>query len=621
MCAINGIPVLRGLAYVLSCSLLLAAAPSAAADKKCRIAQLLEFPITMESLRPTVLAQINGRDARFLLDSGAFYSLISAATAATYQLRLQPAPFNFRIEGIGGTTDVSEAFVSQFTIARITVKNLGFFVGGSDISVAGLLGQNFLQRFDVEYDFANGAMRLFHTEGCDHTLLAYWLTPDQPYSSMSIERIDAENPHTVGVAYINGQQIRVQFDSGAYTSLLSLKAAARAGVTPDSPGVVASGYSSGIGRGRVKSLLAPFASFRIGDDEEIKNTKLRIADVDLRSADMLLGADFFVSHRIFVANRERRLYLSYNGGPVFKLSRAAGSAVANVATEPADAAEPAPDAAQTAPTAPTAPTEADPAEIARRGAALTARRDYTPALAALSQAIELSPNEAEFYFERAQAYSGAGQQDLALADFDRAIELKPDYLDAYVPRAELHWRKNDLPAVMADLDAADRLAPKPSDLRYTLAEFNLRLHRLPEAIEQFTLWLPYHRDDSRSLDAFHGRCLCRVLLNQDLPAALSDCNAVLHRADKTSPNYAQILVDRGLIRLREGSYDRAIADFDDALKMTPDKARASYARALYARGIAKARKNQTADSESDIAAATGVAPKIADEFEPYGLRP
>jgi hypothetical protein len=36
--------------------------------------------------------------------------------------------------------------------------------------------------------------------------------------------------------------------------------------------------------------------------------------------DMLIGADFFLSHRIYVANSQRKLYFTYNGGPVFNLT-------------------------------------------------------------------------------------------------------------------------------------------------------------------------------------------------------------------------------------------------------------------------------------------------------------
>jgi hypothetical protein len=50
---------------------------------------------------------------------------------------------------------------------------------------------------------------------------------------------------------------------------------------------------------------------------------VRIADFELRDADMLIGADFFLSHHIFVSNSQHKLYLTYNGGPVFNLAAAA----------------------------------------------------------------------------------------------------------------------------------------------------------------------------------------------------------------------------------------------------------------------------------------------------------
>lgn len=296
---------------------------------------------------------------------------------------------------------------------------------------------------------------------------------------------------------------------------------------------------------------------------------------------------------------------------MFNLSRGSAQVAASGAAEQTDAP---PDRA--AATGGVAPPSQDAAEIARRGAALAARQDYVAAVAALSKAIELSPQEPEYYVERAQAYWGNGQRDLALADLDHLLEIKPDYVGAYVPRAELRLAKGDVPAAIADLEAADRLAPKPSDLRYTLAELYLRIHRLPEAIDQLTLWIQHHSDDSRWVNALRERCLSRALLNRDLPDALSDCNTALRHGDKKNANYSQVLLDRGLIYLRQGSYDKAIADFDDALKMSPKNA-----RAFYARGLAKAQTNQAAESQADLAAAVEIEPKVAADFEPYGLHP
>ena len=104
--------------------------------------------------------------------------------------------------------------------------------------------------------------------------------------------------------------------------MLSLEAAKRAGITPDSAGRRARRLAgAGIGHHYVHSWIAPLHSFKIGD-EEIRDTKLYIGDIgtSLASSDeMLLGADFFLSHRIYVANSRDKLYFTYNGGPVFNV--------------------------------------------------------------------------------------------------------------------------------------------------------------------------------------------------------------------------------------------------------------------------------------------------------------
>jgi tetratricopeptide (TPR) repeat protein/predicted aspartyl protease len=603
------LPVRLG-AVLIACGAFLGA-PLGLAAAKCKIAKVVDVPITMNSLRPTINVKINGRDARFVLDSGAFYSMMSSATAAEYNLKTTPGPFGLRMMGVGGVADVRVATVKELSIFGITLKNHDFLVGGSEIGNAGLLGQEFLELFDVEYDLASGAIRLFRTEDCDRTVLAYWLAAGQDFSAMKIDRTDFMHPHTIGAAFVNDKPIRVTFDTGAFTSVLSLKAAERAGVKPDSPGVVASGYASGIGRGMTKEYIAPFASFKIGDSEEIKNTRLRIADIGLDNSDMLLGADFFVSHRIFVANKEHRLYLTYNGGPVFNLSRKPAAASEGSAEEPSDART-----GEAPPAENSQGAAARAAELSRLGSALAARRDFGPALADLSKAIELSPNEAEFYYQRADAYRASGQVDLALADYDHVLMLKPDYLPAYIPRAEIKLAKQDKPGAIADLEAVDRLAPKQADLRYGLAEFYVRMDRLASAIEQFSQWIQSHPDDSRMLGARAQRCMSSALLNQDLPTALSDCNAAVRGADKTNENHSYLFVYRGLVRLRRGDYDKAIADFNDALKLMPKNA-----RALYARAVAESRENKPKESASDGDAARHIAPHVAEYFERYGIVP
>src|SRR6266404_5216633 len=59
--------------------------PSFALGAECKLARLVELPVTMDGARPTITAQINGTDALFALDSGAFWSMLTPAAAEQYK--------------------------------------------------------------------------------------------------------------------------------------------------------------------------------------------------------------------------------------------------------------------------------------------------------------------------------------------------------------------------------------------------------------------------------------------------------------------------------------------------------------------------------------------------------
>jgi len=313
---------------------LLAPVPRAAAAEPCKASLIGELPVTMEGMKPLVHAAINGTDQAFVADSGAFYSMLMPAAVEELHLRLQPAPVYLR--GVGGTARVSMTTVRTFTIFKVDVHDVDFLVEGRDLlhGVAGILGQNVFRIGDVEYDLANRVIRILKPQGdCGKVSLAYWAnTTGLPYSQIDIDFATRMQPHTMGSAYVNGARIRVMFDTGADASHLALDAAERAGVTPDSPGVRPGGNSRGIGAGVVRSWIAPFASFKIGD-EEIRNTHLRIAE-RAGNYDMLIGADFFLSHRILVASSQHKLYFTYNGGPVFNLTTVPEPAPPGEASKP-----------------------------------------------------------------------------------------------------------------------------------------------------------------------------------------------------------------------------------------------------------------------------------------------
>jgi tetratricopeptide (TPR) repeat protein len=399
------------------------------------------------------------------------------------------------------------------------------------------------------------------------------------------------------------------FDTGAATSVLSLTAARNIGIDVNAAGVKEAGYSYGIGRGMAKSYIAPVESFKIGDDEEIKNTHLRVADIRLANADMLLGADFFLSHRVFVSNGQHRLYLTYNGGPVFNLANAAPAPSAPQA-QPADV-QPIPQTPEVA-----ADVAGDAAEYARLGAALASRHEFERALADLSKAIELDPNGSEYLSARAKIYTQTGKIPLALADLDSVLALKPESIEAYISRAQIRLGQKNNTGALTDLDAAAALAPPHGDVRYTLAQLYAGAENFAAAIKQWDVWIESHPVDARFAGALGERCYLKALQNQDLPSGLSDCNRALALANMRNPDNAFLWANRGMVRLRQGAYDKALSDFNDTLEKQPKNV-----RALYGRGVARIRQNKLKEGESDIDSAVRLSPKIKENLQAYGIGP
>jgi hypothetical protein len=84
----------------------------------------------------------------------------------------------------------------------------------------------------------------------------------------------------------------------------------------------------------INTWVGIFSSFSIGDDETVRNVKLRVGDLygnDTKATtgsrisraiaglpSMVVGYDFFLAHRMVVLFKERKLLFTYNGGAIFQ---------------------------------------------------------------------------------------------------------------------------------------------------------------------------------------------------------------------------------------------------------------------------------------------------------------
>lgn len=567
---------------------LMAGGAAHAADKTCKLGKMLELPVTMIDRQPTVPVELDGHKMRLVADSGAFFSSLSPGAAAEFGFKQHSAPYGLRMSGVGGDFDPKVATIDAFKLGSATLHHVDFLVGGSEVGPAGLLGQNILGAADVEYDLANGVVRLMKADNCRHANLAYW-AKDKPVSIEDIEPARAVGMHTQGIVVLNGVRLDAMFDTGAATSILSRRAAARLGIKPGDPGVVDAGYTSGLGQGNVRTWIAPFDSLQIGDNETIKKIRLRFGDLnDSGQFDMLIGADFFLSHRVYVSNALHQMFFTYNGGPVFDLSIHHDEA-------PHDGA---------------ALTSA--VAYSGRGMASAARRDYASARADLTHAIALEPANGRYYYQRATIELSMKDDEAAAADLDAAIGRMPDDARSRLARAWLRLGKEDKTGAGEDADAADHALARPSDDRFQLAMLYDSLDRPEQAIAQYGLWIDAHPHDSKLAVAYNNRCWMRATKGRDFDAAVDDCNHAL----RLQPHTAGFLDSRGLAYLRRGDLKKAIDDYDDALKVDPKQA-----SSLYGRGVARRRLGQTAAGDADIAAAKAIDADTVEKLQQDGVKP
>ena len=575
----------RWLVLAAACGGVAMMASPARADQKCSVGELLQLPVTMVDRQPTVPVEINGHKTRLVADSGAFFSMIPSSVAAEYQLPRRATPDGFYLVGVGGRANVDIAVVKDFTLAGHTFHQVEFLAGGSEPGESGLLGQNVLGIADVEYDLPDGVVRLMRPHDCGNVNLAYW-AKNGNFSVIDIKPAVEAGMHTQGTVEIDGVKLSAIFDTGAATTILTRHAANRLGFKPDAAGVKPAGVTWGLGRSLVRTWIAPFADLKLGDNEQIKNIHLRVGDIDDDSYDMLIVADFFLSHRVYVSNALHKMFFSYVGGPVFDLS------VHN----------------DTAPVSTVTPTTAE--AFSGRGTAFAARHQFAAAKDDLTHAIALAPGDPRYRLERARVELESGDKATGSADLDAALKLAPNDIPALMVRAELRTSEGDKAGARADADAVNAAAAPQSNDRLDLAMLYDRLGDTPKALTQYGLWIDAHRDDSRLPLALNNRCWLRTLAGTDLKAAIDDCDRAVHLASHN----ASYLDSRGLAHLRNGDTKKAIDDYDDALKIDP-----KIASSLYGRGLAKRRIGDAAGGDKDIAAAEAIDPKVADLFHDHGI--
>jgi tetratricopeptide (TPR) repeat protein len=225
---------------------------------------------------------------------------------------------------------------------------------------------------------------------------------------------------------------------------------------------------------------------------------------------------------------------------------------------------------------------ADPAAFVDRGLTYFKRGDHTHALQDYNQALKLKADFPQALNNRGVSYLHMGLLDRAIQDFTAALQAKPGYRFALYNRGITYRKKGDSVRAAKDLKQS---GPFPL---FGFDDFDLasRSHTFQIPTQGWTYIGPLRanespgpsigtRSSSSGKPATLGSAIQELgnrINNAGKRSYSEDPDQSIANLDKlisTDPENAFAFNARGIEYLKKGNYDRAIEDFNEAIRLRP----------------------------------------------------
>ncbi|MGD0723440.1 MAG: retropepsin-like aspartic protease [Roseiarcus sp.] len=282
----------------------------------CGLTRVAQMPLIQLGAHFAVMARVDGARRPMIVDTGAPTTLLTARAAEALDLRRDPSPGPLQpVFGLGQTSAELHLNVIPATLAfgDLVFHDRSTVVAAMDSGALpendsiGLLGDDILSRYDVEFDFPGRTLTLYRAHGCYQTFLPW----NGVYAEIPFEH---KRSGVVIDIILDHERTRTLVDTGNNMSFVSARATALWGVRDDELIATATRSSSPLNGGTSSPVaLYTFPRIRIGDDDTPSKT-MNVIDVDHPLASANLGLDYLGS---------RRIWLSYPNGWMFVADRAA----------------------------------------------------------------------------------------------------------------------------------------------------------------------------------------------------------------------------------------------------------------------------------------------------------
>ncbi len=197
-----------------------------------------------------------------------------------------------------------------------------------------------------------------------------------------------------------------------------------------------------------------------------------------------------------------------------------------------------------------------------RGAYYSSLKSYEKAIDDLNKAIELDPNNSQFYLDRVNRYLSLMSYEKAIDDCNKAIELDPNNAEFYLGRGICYFFLKSYDKAIDDLNKAIEFDPENSIYYVYRGECYLSLQSYDKAIEDFNKTIELNPENAAS---YSNRGECYLSL-QSYDKAIEDFNKTIELNPENAASYS----NRGNCYLSLQSYDKAIEDFNKTIELAPN---------------------------------------------------
>jgi predicted aspartyl protease len=313
-----------GAAFYLAAGVIFAG-PAMAED--CTLKQLASLQMADNFPgRVVVTATINGAPHPFMVDTGGLVTELYDDVVQKLGLTSSTINPNVEIYDTSGNLRRRYVRVEDFALGPMHAEHKVMVVKprgpGEDEGIDGIIGPDVLEHLDVEFDFGGRKLNLISPDHCEGKVV-YW---SQSYTDTDFSLSD---DHVVIPMMLDGKEVQATLDTGAPATYLSETAAHRLfGIDIESPGIE---RDSGAPPGSPYAYRYKFRSLSVAG-LAVNNPLVHILpdlarqafnrrhqskeDLDpvtapqLKETPMLLGMDVLSKLHLYIAYKERKLYIT-----------------------------------------------------------------------------------------------------------------------------------------------------------------------------------------------------------------------------------------------------------------------------------------------------------------------